>query len=304
MVGRLRVSRRLVTLEPGLMHAQRVEDELAEDLVKRPARRLLGQYPSDHEAGVGVLEALTGSERRRSVSSRMIHQFDRAPNAARVLTQASEKCLFAEIVRHARRMREQLAQRRPREGIENPPTFKKLGSELLGEVLIQRQTPLPGEPDDHRGRHALGDARHAKGIPVSKSTAPSTGQISSGASPDHAGARRLDARQRTRRAGRNLCLHRGLEATRHTRIHQPAPVVDNIPRPSIKRSQGGWGKRAINGRNYVACAPDANAQLDKSLDEVECRLCYLAPAAVDRERVPAVRNLAISVTDALRFWRL
>src|SRR3954469_15884045 len=147
MVGRLRVSRRLVTLEPGLIHAQRVEDELAEDLVKLPARRLLSQYPSDHEAGVGVLEALTGPERRRSVSGRMIHQFDRAPNAARVVTEASQKRLFAEIVRHARRMREQLAQRRPREGIENPPTVKQLRSELLGELIIQRQAPLPGEPD-------------------------------------------------------------------------------------------------------------------------------------------------------------
>src|SRR3954453_10137243 len=34
----------------------------------------------------------------------------------------------------------------------------------------------------------------------------------------------------------------------------------------------------------------AKAQLDESLHEVECRLCLLAPAAVDRERVPAVRD--------------
>ena len=32
------------------------------------------------------------------------------------------------------------------------------------------------------------------------------------------------------------------------------------------------------------------AQLDESLHEVECRLCHLTPAAVDRERVPAVRD--------------
>src|SRR3982751_6950920 len=101
MVGRLGVSRTLVTLEPGLIHAQRVEDELAEDLVKLPARRPLRQYPGDHEAGVGVREALTGTEGRRSVRGRMVHQLDRAPTAARVLTQALQKRLFAEIVGHA-----------------------------------------------------------------------------------------------------------------------------------------------------------------------------------------------------------
>ena len=34
----------------------------------------------------------------------------------------------------------------------------------------------------------------------------------------------------------------------------------------------------------------AKVQLDESLHEVECRLCHLAPAAVDRERVAAVRD--------------
>ena len=176
MVCRLRRPRGLVTLEPGPIHAERVEDELAVDLVERPTGRLLHEDPGDHIAGVRIPEALAGRERRRSVRGRMVHQLDRTPGAARVLAEPRHERLFAEVVGHARGMREQLARRGPRKGIEGAPAVEQLGSKLVGEWLIERQAPLAGEPDGHHGGHALRDARRAEGVVRPKGTAAPAGQ--------------------------------------------------------------------------------------------------------------------------------
>ena len=140
----------------------------------------------------------------------MIHQLDRAPSAARLLADARHERLCAEIVGHARRMREQLSHRGTREGIESAPAVEQLGSELLRERLIQRQAALPGEPDDHHRGHVLRHARDAKGIVRPKRTAASMRQPPRRAAPLQTDMRRLNARQRTRCAGRNLRLQRGL----------------------------------------------------------------------------------------------
>src|SRR5918997_3242245 len=52
----------------------------------------------------------------------------------------------------------------------------------------------------------------------------------------------------------------------------------------------GAARGRAGGLRSSSSLPPAQARLDESLHEVERRLCHLAPAAVDRERVPAIRD--------------
>ena len=83
---------------------------------------------------------------------------------------------------------------------------------LFSEWLVECEPPLAGEPDGDSGCHGLRDARHAEGVVCPESAALTKGYVSGGAAPHDAGARRLDARQRTGRAGRDLCVDCILEA--------------------------------------------------------------------------------------------
>ena len=132
----------------------------------------------------------------------MVDQLGRTPGAARLLTQPRGKRLVREVVRQARGVREQLARRGARKSIEGAPAVKQFGGKLVSEWLVECQAPLVGEPDGHRGGHALGDARRAEGVVRAKRTAVPTGQIPGRAAPCQAGTGRLDPRYRARRARR------------------------------------------------------------------------------------------------------
>ena len=70
--------------------------------------------------------------------------------------------------------------------------------------------PFAGEPDGHDSGYVLRDARCAKGVVRPQAAALVTGQESGQPGPGEAGPRRIDACQRTGRAGRDLCLDRRL----------------------------------------------------------------------------------------------
>jgi len=148
----------------------------------------------------------------------MVHQLGRTPGAAWVLTQPRGERLVGEVVRQARGVREQLARRCARKSIEGGPAVEQLGGELAGEWLVECQAPLVGERDGHRGGHALGDARRAESVVRPEGTAAPAGQVSGRAAPHQAGVGRLDPRQGTRRARRDLCLDGGLQTGGHARI--------------------------------------------------------------------------------------
>ena len=92
---RPRLPRRLVALKPGACPSRAGRRRsLGANLVERPTGDLLNEDSGDHVASVRVLEALAGSEVRRSVGDRMVHQLDRTPLAARLLRAAARRtCL-------------------------------------------------------------------------------------------------------------------------------------------------------------------------------------------------------------------
>lgn len=183
MVGRLRRPRGLVTLEPGPIRPERVEDELAVDLVERTTGRLLHQDPGDHVAGIRVVEAPTGREPRGAVRGRVVHELDRKPGPARLPPQPRRERLVAEVVGQPRGVVKQLARRGARKRIKSPPAVKQLGSKLVRERLVERQAPLTGKPDGHGGGRTLRDARRAEGVVRPKDTALPTGRVSGRAAP-------------------------------------------------------------------------------------------------------------------------
>ena len=62
MVRHRRAPRGLVALEPGRIHPERVEHELAVHLVELAAGRLLRENAGDHVSGVRVFEAFARTE--------------------------------------------------------------------------------------------------------------------------------------------------------------------------------------------------------------------------------------------------
>jgi len=69
---------------------------------------------------------VTRREAPRSVRSRVVHELHRTPRPARRLPQRTANDSSREVVGHPRRVREQLARRGPREGIEGAPALQQL----------------------------------------------------------------------------------------------------------------------------------------------------------------------------------
>jgi hypothetical protein len=160
----------------------------------------------------------------------MVDELDRPPGAARIPTQPGDERLVPKVVRQPGGVREQLARRGPREGIQGAPALKQLAAQLAAERRIECQPPLAGEPEGHGGGHALRDARHPERVVRTQRAALPVGQVSGRAAPDQAGAGGLDARQRTRRASRDLCLDRSLESGWHGGIPQAFSSSRELPR--------------------------------------------------------------------------
>ena len=164
MVRDLCSPRRLVALEPGRVHPERVEDELAIYPVELLAGHLLNEDPGDHVASVGVPEAPSGRKAWLSVGGRVIHELDRTPRAPRLPAKLRGEHLVAEVVVQAGGMREQLTRRGVREGVQRPPAVNQSAVKLVAERPVERQPSVAGEPERDDGRDPLCEARRTEGI--------------------------------------------------------------------------------------------------------------------------------------------
>jgi hypothetical protein len=186
VVRDLRNPRRLVTLEPRPIHRKRADRSRA----PRGSRRSRSRCPSirspDREGNVACRARPAGRPARPDAR--------RGPAPCAAARRTPRRGSSWGRPRYARAARAVWFPGGHRGRASGDAARGKLHSEWL----VECQAPLAGEPDGHRGGHALRDARPAEGVVCLEGAALHPGQISACAAPHDAGARRLNARQRTR----------------------------------------------------------------------------------------------------------